>query len=176
MSMSIEQAIKTAIEFEMRVKEVYKEAESKATNPTGKKVLSALVDEEQGHLDYLKKRLDEWQKTGKISPETLETTIPPANVIKREVKNLKNKSKLHDKEHHHSNELRMLRNALELENETSDFYKRMVSELPEEGQKMFARFVEIEEGHRMIVQAEIDYVSGPGYWFDFKEFDLAGGA
>ena len=69
----------------------------------------------------------------------------------------------------------MLEKALEVEYETSDFYKRMVLELPVEGQELFVRFVEIEEGHKAIVQAEIDSVTGLGYWFDMPEFNLASG-
>lgn len=176
MSMSMEKAIKTAIEFENRVKDVYRVAEEQAENPAGKHVLRALANEEQEHIDYLESRLIEWQKTGKITLKKLETVVPSAELIMKEVEKLKDKTKIHDKDLHHSSELRMLRNAYELETETSEFYKRMVRELPEEGQQLFARFVEIEEGHKMIVQAEIDYISGPGYWFDFKEFDLAGGA
>ena len=55
---------------------------------------------------------------------------------------------------------------------SSDFYKKMVRELPAEGQRLFADFVKIEEGHLAMVRAEIDYLSRTGYWFDFKEFDM----
>jgi hypothetical protein len=48
----------------------------------------------------------------------------------------------------------------------------MTSQLSDEGQQVFARFVEIEEGHLAIVQAEMDYLSKTGYWFDIKEFDM----
>jgi hypothetical protein len=51
----------------------------------------------------------------------------------------------------------------------------MVGELSGERQRLFARFLEIEEGHVAIVQAEIDAVSGSGFWFDMKEFDLEKG-
>jgi hypothetical protein len=40
---------------------------------------------------------------------------------------------------------------------------------------LFQRFVEIEQGHLAIVQAEIDSVSGLGFWFDMREFDLETG-
>ncbi len=49
-------------------------------------------------------------------------------------------------------------------------YKQMVATLDAEGKSLFERFVEIEEGHLAIVQAEIDMVSGTGYWFDTAEF------
>jgi hypothetical protein len=44
--------------------------------------------------------------------------------------------------------------------------------MTDEGQKMFARFLEIEENHIAAVQAELDYITNTGYWFDFKEFDM----
>ena len=69
-------------------------------------------------------------------------------------------------------ELDMMRKALALETETSSFYRKMVDELPPDARPLFSRFVEIEEGHLAIVQAEIDYMSGTGFWFDTQEFDL----
>ena len=71
-------------------------------------------------------------------------------------------------------ELQILTKAFNMETKTSNFYKKMVEELPPEGQKLFAGFVEIEEGHLALVQAEIDYFRKTGYWFDFKEFDMEG--
>jgi len=65
----------------------------------------------------------------------------------------------------------MLRKALKLEQETSKFYARMVAEMGEDG-KLFARFLEIEEGHQSIVQAEIDYLEKSGHFFDFQEFTM----
>jgi rubrerythrin len=176
MGMELEKAIQTAIEFETRVKAVYVEASNQVTNSTGKKVFEALAEEEQGHLDYLKHKLDEWQTTGKITQTSLATKIPTKESIENETKKIEGKVHEHDEDRSKNTELKMLYNALEVEKETGDFYKQMVKELPKEGQELFARFVEIEEGHLAIVQAEIDYISGPGYWFDFKEFDLAGGA
>ena len=39
----------------------------------------------------------------------------------------------------------------------------------------FGRFLEIEQGHQAIVRAEIDALTGMGFWFDFQEFDLEAG-
>ena len=62
--------------------------------------------------------------------------------------------------------------ALDSEVKTSAFYKDMVRTLDGEGQTLFKRFVEIEDGHTAIVQAEIDTVSNLGFWFDTPEFRL----
>ena len=169
----MEMAIKDAIEYETKVKSVYKDAEKEAEDPVGKRVLGVLADEEQRHLDYLENKLEEWRKTGTVTVERLDTVVPSKETIDRGIEKLRDK--MHGKSQRSDAELRMLERALQVEIETSEFYKRMASELPGDGQKMFARFVEIEEGHRAIVQAEIDSITGSGFWFDFREFDLETG-
>jgi rubrerythrin len=69
-------------------------------------------------------------------------------------------------------EFESLKKALDVERETSAFYKKMVATLDDDGRRLFERFVEIEEGHVAIVQAEMDLVSGTGFWFDTAEFSL----
>lgn len=63
-----------------------------------------------------------------------------------------------------------------MERETSEFYKRVVKELksPEE-RALFEPFIEIEEGHLALVQAELDQLTGLGYYLDYQEFDLESG-
>jgi len=170
MSKEMEKAIKDAINYESRVRNVYREAETQAADPVGKRVLKVLADEEQHHLDYLQHKLKEWHSTGKVTAGGLKTAVPSKEIIEKEMTKLKDK--ISGAVSPSDAELQMLKKALQVEIETSEFYKRMVRELPEEGQQFFAHFVEIEEGHRAIVQAEIDYLTGSGYWFDFREIDL----
>ena len=70
------------------------------------------------------------------------------------------------------NEIEYFQKALDMEIKTSNFYKKLVNELPAGEKELFERFIEIEEGHEAIVSAEIDNARGLGYWFDFEEFDL----
>ena len=69
-------------------------------------------------------------------------------------------------------ELDLVKAALELEKETSQLYRDLVARLPEQDRKMFGRFLDIEDGHLAIVQAELDSLNGLGYWFDVPEFAL----
>ena len=69
-------------------------------------------------------------------------------------------------------EKQMLSKALTIEVETSGFYKKMVGELSDDGRALFSQFLIIEDGHITAVQAELDYLSNTGYWFDWKEFDM----
>ena len=166
--MTIEEAIKTAIEFETQVRDVYRNAREGITGPAGKRIFRVLADEEQNHLDYLQSKLSEWKRTGKITTERLETTIPSEKSIREGI------GKLVDRMENQSRggELQMLAKAFDVEVKTSNFYKEMVRDLPAEGKELFTDFVRIEEGHLGIVRAEIDYLSRTGYWFDFKEFDM----
>jgi rubrerythrin len=166
--MTIEEAIKTAIEFETQVRDVYHGAMEDTTDPVGKRIFRVLAGEEQNHLDYLQSRLSEWKTTGTITAERLETTIPSEESIRQGVRKLEDRMADEDR----GGELKMLTKAFDVEVKTSNFYKEMVRNLPAEGRELFTDFVKIEEGHLTIVRAEIDYLSRTGYWFDFKEFDM----
>lgn len=166
--MEVEKAIKTAIEYEIKVRDVYADAAKLSKNKTAKKVFEKLAEEEHNHVEYLKDRLREWRKTGKITQEKLQTLIPSRGAIEDGVKRLESKMKEPDK----FGEAQMLTKALDVEIETSNFYQEMVGLLEAEPQAMFQRFVEIEEGHLALVQAELDHLNGAGFWFDFREFNL----
>jgi len=166
--MEVEKAIKTAIDYESKVRDVYADAAKKTQSEIAKRVFQKLANEEQGHIDYLKSRLTEWRNTGLISCEKLRTIIPGKKAVEEGVKKLEDRMKEADR----FGEVQMLNKALDVEIETSSFYKEMVDRLEDEPQKMFKRFLEIEEGHLALVQAEIDSITGTGFWFDFQEFNL----
>ena len=166
--MTLEEAIKTALDYETRIRDIYREAAEKISDPRGKKILQLLGDDEQQHVEYLLDRLDLWGKTGKLSDKKLESSIPSIETIQNEVEKIKS----HVSQENRRGEIEILSRALKAEVETSNFYERMVNELSDEGQRMFARFLEIEKNHIDAVQFELDYITKTGYWFDFKEFDM----
>jgi rubrerythrin len=166
--MTIEEAIKTAIELENNVRDVYHDAVAKVHDPAGKKVFTVLAREEQRHVDYLESRMAEWRDSGHVNPAELTTAIPAQREVDRAAHELSVVMSQEDR----GTEMELLRRALEAERRTSGFYKKMVTELPPEGQKLFERFVEIEEGHLDIVQAEIDSLTGTGAWFHALEVNL----
>jgi len=127
-----------------------------------------LQEDEQNHLNYLMDRLERWQKTGELVLEKLETIIPSREMITAEVGKLAREMPKEDR----GDEKQLLSKALKVEIETSRFYQEMVDTMPEAGRQLFARFLEIEDGHIATVRAELDYLSHTGYWFDFQEFDL----
>ena len=166
--MTIEEAIKTAIQYEKRVVQVYEEAARTSQDDIGKKIFAAFVKEEEEHVVYLANRLNEWKATGQVTAASLGTVIPSRERIDEGIKKLESRVARTAPEA----EMRLLKRALDIEIETSAFYGRVVKELPPEHRPLFERFVEIEQGHQAIVQAEMNAVAGNGYWFDIPEISM----
>jgi rubrerythrin len=169
-NVTIEEAIRTGIDYEIEVRHVYADAAKKFKDPAARKLFSVLADEEDRHVMYLESRLEEWEKTGAVTAAALETAIPSKDAIEAAMARLSKRMAEQD----FGVELDMLKKALALEIDATNFFKKMVAELEHDEQRLFARFVEIEQGHEAIVQAEIDALTGLGFWFDFPEFKLEG--
>jgi rubrerythrin len=167
-AMTLEEAIQTAISYENKVRDVYRQAEKEASTPEAKKFFRILGDEEQDHVDYLEAKLAEWKEKGKVTPGELATAVPSTRVIEEKAKALQSKALGKSS----ALETDLLSQALEVETETSGFYRRMVGELSPVERTLFERFLEIEEGHLAIVQAEMNLAANFGVWFDLQEFVL----
>lgn len=166
--MNVEEALKTAIEYETELRDIYFEAAEAEDDGKGRQFFQAMGKDEQGHLDYLKHRLEQWQKTGKLSAEKLQTAVPSQVELKRHAAEVKAAVEKDSR----GLKSQMLSKALKMEIKTSDFYQKMVNEMPVEARQMFARFLEIENNHIRTIEFELDYIGKTGYWFDIKEFDM----
>jgi rubrerythrin len=170
----LEHAITTAIKYETRVHAVYREAAESAEHPVARRVFSTLCEEEKGHITYLRRRLEEWRENGTINVYDIDGQLGPRSSVEAGAARLR-ETLAGGSPGGTGAELESLRKALKAERETSDFYKQMVAALDADGKKLFERFVEIEEGHLAIVQAEMDLVTGSGFWFDTADFSPEAG-
>lgn len=167
--MLLQDALGTALDYEHRVRDHYAEAARRATDAVAQRVFAILAREEQGHVEYLEARLQEWKTTGVVNAIELKSLLPSAaQVVQAAEKVPKGGSAAPVAKV----EIDYLKEALELERKTSAFYQSLVAQMEPAYRDLFARFLEIEEGHVTIVQAEIDAIAGHGHWFDFMEFRL----
>jgi len=166
--LTLEKAITEAIAYESRIRDLYREAVDKTQDPKGQKVFQTLADDEQRHIDYLEAKRTQWYEEGRITVESLMSPIPAPEVLAADLEELQQTLDREDRR----DEKRMLSKALQVEVETSAFYRRMVEQMEGDARAMFARFLEIEDGHIAAVQAELDYISHTGFWFDLQEFDM----
>jgi len=167
--MDVREALTVAIDYEHRVRDHYARGRDIILDTRGKSVFDTLAREEQGHVDYLESRLAEWHRNGKVERPELPTILPTVEFVTAAAKRF---------EQGHGDalpvqaELDLLKVALELEKQASGFYGELVRTLPPADRTLFSRFLEIEQAHVLIVQAEIDALAGHGHWFDFQEFRL----
>ena len=77
--MTLEKAIKTALEYEEKVRDIYYENAKKFRSETAQKIFTVLGDEEQKHVDYLEAKMKEWQDTSMDSakPSAEQSTSRP---------------------------------------------------------------------------------------------------
>ena len=89
--MNLETAIKSAIEYETRIRDVYRDAGDKIADPVGRTLFKSLGEDEQHHVDYLLDRLRQWEQYGHITFEALETTVPAVEAFTRSVTGLEDR-------------------------------------------------------------------------------------
>jgi len=166
--MDLETAIVTAIDYEKKIRDIYREAAGKVKDPAGRRILQSLADDEHSHVEYLESRLGLWRQTGELSVEGMASVVISRDRLAAEGRKIEKDMAGQDR----GDEKQILSRALKAEIDTSDFYRRMAAEISGPAQDMFARFRQIEDGHIDVVQAELDYLSGSGYWLGIKEFGL----
>jgi len=168
--MKLDEAISTALDMERKVRDHYFRSAKGLEDAQGRKVFETLGKEEQGHVDFLEHCLAEWKKTGKVADRPLKSILPKGvKWIEEQRRKLQGRP---GKRVAGAGELDAIKLALKYENEASAFYHKLVAELPAENQPLFTQFLEIEDGHVALVQAQLDSVQGMGFWFDVMEFRL----
>ncbi len=169
--MTIEEALVSTLKYEKKVRDHYFHAAKLTDDEQGEAVFQALADEEQGHVDFLESRLEIWHEQGILKIEEVKSALPTREWIARGKAKMRKTSLQRD----YSSELKMLKDALKLEIAVSDHYRDLVNRMEGEARQLFARFLEIEDGHTAVVQAEIDALENSGFWFDIGEFNLEAG-
>jgi rubrerythrin len=166
--MNIEKAIREAMRLETKIRDLYIEAYDNCDDPIGKQFFATLRDDEQYHYDFLTSRLEELQTAGQFKAPDLEEV----EFQFEETDRLMNRAKQVMAEDDRKLRTQMLSKALKVEKDTSGFYEKMVNLFSDDAQKLFKRFMQIENNHIEAVQIELDYVMKTGYWFGLKEFDM----
>ena len=158
----------TALKYEEKIRDLYLSAVDIVDDDRGKKLFKALADDEQSHIDFLNYSLDTLKEQGAIDAEKLETPIPSEELIRSHIEEMK--AKIPEKML--GDVKRVLNSALQMELETSAYYKDASEKSEGKIKEILEKFVEIEDRHVNVVQVELDYASKSGHWFDFMEASM----
>jgi len=153
--MEIKEALEKAIAYEQEVRDAYKEAMKLAENPEIKALLSQLAVEEHGHVLYLEEAQKLWQETGEEKFPEPESALD-REAIETSLIAIRGSLLAADK---NIDLMSALFRALNVEEETYLFYKKLAEELSPEHKKAFDRFVRIENKHLVTVRSIIDAFS-----------------
>ncbi|MFV0438170.1 MAG: ferritin family protein [Desulfopila sp.] len=157
-----------ALQFENKIRDLYRLAATKVADPRGKAIFQALADDEQSHVDFLDYSLAQLKDNKLIDTTRLSTPLPDPAKIEAQIESLKTQIP----ERMLGDVKTVLNSALQMEKETSAFYEQAIGRTDGEIQKIFTIFLDIEQRHTQLVQMELDHVSGYGVWFDFMETSM----
>jgi rubrerythrin len=176
----IEEVLSVAIATEWEGYAFYRTMAEKTSSPLGKEMFNRLAEEEIEHVHVLEQvscayadncvymdydtalgyidcdsELEVWDEEGATCTET-------APIFKRGVERAER-----------LNDVDALRIAAETEEEAVRYYTEAAETATNEDAKSFFRkMVEIESGHQKLLEAEYDYYSANGFYFDQREFSL----
>ena len=158
----------TALKYEEKIRDLYLSAVDIVDDERGKTLFKTLADDEQSHIDFLNYSLDTLKADGIIEVARLETPIPSREQISSQVETMK--AKIPEKML--GDVKRVLNSALQMEIETSTYYKDASEKAEGKIKEILEKFVEIEDRHVDVVQIELDYASKSGHWFIFMEVSM----
>ncbi|MFO8143481.1 MAG: ferritin family protein [Dehalococcoidales bacterium] len=159
-------ALEVAIKMEIDGKEFYLKASRESGNELGRKLLESLAEEEDTHRQNFEKIYESisasqgWPATGfqpdggkrlrTVFSRAIEETGAGIDVP--------------------ATELDAVKKAMEMENETQDYYREQAETAGYDAERDFYRaLVDEERGHYLVLLDYYEYLSDPAGWFVSKE-------
>lgn len=164
--MKPQEIFKTALTYERKILALYLSAVDTIDDDRGKSLFKALADDEQSHVDFLEHHLKQLATQGEVEMEPLVSSLP--DHIDDSIHRMKDKIP-----HQMLGDIKQALNAaLAMEVETSQFYETACKNSQGRTKEILEKFYEIEQRHVDLVQIQLDYAVGNGYWFNFMEIDM----
>lgn len=165
--MNLQEAIAAALAFERKVRDHYLRGAAELPDPRGRRVFATLGKEEQGHVAYLEHCLAEWTRSGKVPDVPLKSVLPEGV---RWIEEGRKVPAPKERRVAGKTEVDALRVALQYEKEADAFYHDLVSRLAKQEQRLFDKFLGVEDRHLALVEAQLETVQDRGFWFDISSF------
>ncbi len=160
--------LKTALEYEKKIRDLYTTAISIIDDERGKTIFRTLADEEQSHIDFLEQSIEQLKNDEKLIYDQLTTSIPDTEFILKSIESMKIKIP----EQMLGDIKQVLSSALKLEVETTEYYQQAFESTDGDIKTVMGKFVEIEQRHTDVVRFELDYASHNGFWLGFPEISM----
>jgi len=162
------EALQVALDTEKKGYRFYKIAAKSSKDPKGQEVFEHLAKDEIEHMGVIATVFESLTKdepwmTYEEAVEKYGQT-PKEKIIFPDVP---------EEAQEDFNDLKALEEALEFEKKAVQFYTQQAEEAGDEKARTFYQsLIEIEAGHVLIIQAELDSLMGAGIWLGFQEISL----
>jgi rubrerythrin len=167
--MDLKKAFQTALDFEQKGHDIYEEISNKTNNPIVSKTFRYLANQELIHIEEIKEYLEKLNNGNKIElkGDTLEDTKKFFTLTTKE---FKEKTELSD------DDLKAHETALELEQNSYNFYKEQHDNTEDQEAKNFFKWIMDQENtHYEFVRKAYDYLKDPvGFYTDEEEWIVEG--
>lgn len=167
LSSEVIKAIEMAIQMEKDGLKYYEDAAQQTSNELAKKTFLRIAQDEVGHLKTFQRMFDtvtgteKWRELADFSPKVGEVPVFEGKIEKRRDVD--------------PSEVDALRIALENERNGIELYKKAASTSNDEmAKKIFAKISKEEEYHYDLLQAQLDYLTKSGFYFDIGELQMDG--
>lgn len=162
--------LRHAVEMEVQGKDFYERAAGRMKNQRGKDMFKSLSRQEVVHIDVLEDQLNRfihdkvWSSLKELKKEAEEH--PQKSVFDdSHIKNIKLDPA--------AGELDVIRLGMEVEKKSVEYYGEAGRESADsKAKELFNWLVAQETGHLQILQAEFDYRTKSGFYYDTAEFSL----
>jgi len=165
-------ALKVALDNELREREFYLKLAEKTKNPQGKAMFKQIADEELEHHDMLKKLHEKWVKQEKW-PDTL-----PLEVENTRVKDvLKDLVKKADKvPERDEDDLKAVQAAIEFEAKGAEYYAKLRDAVDDPKEKAFFDLLaRIERDHYLSLKDTEEFLTDPAAWYTLTDHHILDG-
>ena len=159
-------ALQTAIQMEIDGKEYYLKASQQSGNELGKKLLQNLAAEEDVHRQVFE-RIYQSIRREKGWPAT---DFQPDGGSKLRTLFAQASSQIGAKTRADGSELDAVKKAMDMENESYDFYQQQEKLAADDAEREFYQALSAQEKeHHLILLDYYEYLKDPGSWFVEKE-------
>jgi rubrerythrin len=137
----------------------YRQLAAKSNNKSLKTVFNMLADEEAKHYKIVSNMKND------TVPDLAETTV--LSYAKDVFKKMRESAQRFD---FNISQLELYRKAIEIEEQSRDFYLEKANEVTEAQKKIFLKLADEEKKHFFLLENIIDFVSRPERWLENAEF------
>lgn len=154
--------LRIALQIETEGKKFLLEAAERCERPIAKRTFTYLAEQEDLHYEKIQRMYQAIAETGEsIDPEADETEAA------QKIRDFNDKlAELRDSVEASADDIEAYKTALEMEEDTEQFYQEKIGETDDENIKQIYRYLIAEEkAHSVMLQSCLNFMEDPSAWF-----------